>query len=445
MESTTSFTARRSAASNLPQFQLPPPDLINMHHKYPAFAPINTSQAPNPNNVLTPPVGLPTDGVSPLSSSANSTGSSLAGIAPYNPLQQNFWPQQNPAYTFNPTPQMSTSYGQSNTYINRYSPSMNFPRNASSPSAGEALPPPPYELSLPPFPTSMAMSGSSGGAGLSSHTGQQQMPTNLLSSHQAASQAPQSAPLSASEQYAPRPPPTSSYQYNPSATPQQSSFPAYTQPPSQSQPSPLSANAPSNRISPHSLNPAHNSMPAPPPHYSRPSYNGYPLPALAGGPIMSNVHSPGGQMALVNGMGMGGYHGQNNGMPQHMYGGHPSQQQQQQQNDRPFKCDQCPQSFNRNHDLKRHTRIHLAVKPFPCGHCEKSFSRKDALKVCPLRTARNVVEADEKQRHILVKGCGKSGGGAALAGVGSQSPVDKSELLSDSADDSPELPKKEMA
>jgi hypothetical protein len=50
--------------------------------------------------------------------------------------------------------------------------------------------------------------------------------------------------------------------------------------------------------------------------------------------------------------------------------------------DRPFKCDLCPQSFNRNHDLKRHKRIHLAVKPYPCGECEKSFSRKDALKVC---------------------------------------------------------------
>ncbi|KAK4212717.1 hypothetical protein QBC37DRAFT_248936, partial [Rhypophila decipiens] len=57
--------------------------------------------------------------------------------------------------------------------------------------------------------------------------------------------------------------------------------------------------------------------------------------------------------------------------------------------DRPFKCDECPQSFNRNHDLKRHSRIHLAVKPFPCSHCDKSFSRKDALK-----------------RHKLVKGCG---------------------------------------
>jgi hypothetical protein len=76
------------------------------------------------------------------------------------------------------------------------------------------------------------------------------------------------------------------------------------------------------------------------------------------------------------------------GMP-HMYSGHhphaqqqqQQQQQQQPQNDRPFKCDLCPQSFNRNHDLKRHKRIHLAVKPFPCLHCEKSFSRKDALKV----------------------------------------------------------------
>ncbi|KAH6714322.1 hypothetical protein BKA61DRAFT_435278, partial [Leptodontidium sp. MPI-SDFR-AT-0119] len=63
-----------------------------------------------------------------------------------------------------------------------------------------------------------------------------------------------------------------------------------------------------------------------------------------------------------------------------------------------FKCDQCPQSFNRNRDLKRHKRIHLAVKPFPCGHCRKSFSRKDAL-----------------QRHILVKGCGKNANGASNA------------------------------
>ncbi|ORX36863.1 hypothetical protein BD324DRAFT_608862 [Kockovaella imperatae] len=56
--------------------------------------------------------------------------------------------------------------------------------------------------------------------------------------------------------------------------------------------------------------------------------------------------------------------------------------------DKPFKCDECVQSFNRNHDLKRHKRIHLAVKPFGCEKCGKTFSRKDALR-----------------RHWLVKGC----------------------------------------
>jgi uncharacterized Zn-finger protein len=48
---------------------------------------------------------------------------------------------------------------------------------------------------------------------------------------------------------------------------------------------------------------------------------------------------------------------------------------------KPFRCDVCLQSFSRNHDLKRHKRIHVAAKPFPCPSCNKFFSRKDALKV----------------------------------------------------------------
>lgn len=87
---------------------------------------------------------------------------------------------------------------------------------------------------------------------------------------------------------------------------------------------------------------------------------------------MSNMGNPGGQMSLVTGMNMHPGYGQ---MTHRMYGG------QQPQQERPFSCDQCTQSFNRNHDLKRHKRIHLAVKPFPCSSCDKSFSRKDALKV----------------------------------------------------------------
>jgi len=50
-------------------------------------------------------------------------------------------------------------------------------------------------------------------------------------------------------------------------------------------------------------------------------------------------------------------------------------------NHRPFRCDICMQCFSRNHDLKRHKRIHMAVKPFQCSKCGKNFSRKDALRV----------------------------------------------------------------
>jgi hypothetical protein len=367
MENPQSFTARRSAASNLPTFQLPPPDLSNMN-KFPAFSSINTTQPSpaNPGNILTPPVGLPGDGLSPLSSSVNSgsSQSSAAGVAPYNPLAGSFWQQPSSSYTFSAPPQIPSPFAQQNPlYMGRqlYSPSMNnFGRGANSPSAGEALPPPPYDLNLPPFPTSMPMSGSSGNqSSLPTLAPQQQMSALMNSQSQSHSHP---TPLQTPDAYGARP--TQSYPYGQSSTPQQTTFPAYANP-SPTQQSPMTSGPPNSRISPVSATPS---------SFSRP-YSAYSLPAMSG-PIMSNVHSPGNQMALVGGMGMGGYppHGM-----QHMYGGHPGQQQAQ--NDRPFKCDQCPQSFNRNHDLKRHKRIHLAVKPFPCGHCEKSFSRKDALKV----------------------------------------------------------------
>ncbi|PPQ77185.1 hypothetical protein CVT25_011031 [Psilocybe cyanescens] len=58
---------------------------------------------------------------------------------------------------------------------------------------------------------------------------------------------------------------------------------------------------------------------------------------------------------------------------------------------RPFSCDLCALSFNRQHDLKRHRETHNGEKPYLCnGGCGKTFTRKDALK-----------------RHQLVKKCGK--------------------------------------
>lgn len=144
-------------------------------------------------------------------------------------------------------------------------------------------------------------------------------------------------------------------------------------------------------------------------------------PPLLPGPSGSVLSSPGGQMTLMSSMGMpygstggspgggmsapgGSYLSRNqpllyshNTMHAHHMGTHPIGHHHLSNtlagkgligiggpgsvHERPFKCDQCPQSFNRNHDLKRHKRIHLAVKPFPCNYCEKSFSRKDALKV----------------------------------------------------------------
>lgn len=115
---------------------------------------------------------------------------------------------------------------------------------------------------------------------------------------------------------------------------------------------------------------------------SRPP-GGYQFP----NPVMSNMTNPGGPMAVYNGVAPF-QHGAPYTLGSHHPSMYPHQHPTNNQAERPYKCDTCSQSFNRNHDLKRHKRIHLAVKPFPCNFCDKSFSRKDALK-----------------RHRLVKNC----------------------------------------
>ena len=74
---------------------------------------------------------------------------------------------------------------------------------------------------------------------------------------------------------------------------------------------------------------------------------------------------------------------------------------------RPFACDMCALSFNRQHDLKRHRDTHNGEKPFLCDSCGKTFTRKDALKrhqvreYTPLPYDLTLIE-----QHQTVKKCG---------------------------------------
>ena len=108
------------------------------------------------------------------------------------------------------------------------------------------------------------------------------------------------------------------------------------------------------------------------------------------GPVLSNLHQPAAPFSMAREGTLPPMAQFGHSLPHSLVymPGHHHPSLHGPQTERPFRCDQCPQSFNRNHDLKRHKRIHLAVKPFPCQNCDKSFSRKDALKVCIEPTVR---------------------------------------------------------
>lgn len=390
----TSFSSRRPAAGALPTFSLPPPtqtsDVPRMARLFSDRDPFRP-QSPfgfTSGGSLTSSSPGASDGLSPGLSSVN-TGSSQGSHAHSSNLQytyghsQGSWPTPgNSSYSVSSASQQQQGQqplsqspygGRASLYGQPQGLSYGAQRSSQSPATGgEELPAPPYDGVHQTFSTPIPGGGGGGGGGQESHhnlsPGQGGPQSNAMMAAHSSTQPPAAsgAPAAVDPYSYSRPPSTSSY-YAASSTPQQSSFPSYA--PHGTSPT----SSVGSRMG--SISGPHHSMAPPPASYGRTPYGYQHMPPSMNGPVMSNIHQPGGQMSVIPAMGMpAGY-----GAHPMMYGHH---SQPQAQSERPFKCDQCTQSFSRNHDLKRHKRIHLAVKPFPCNYCSKSFSRKDALKVC---------------------------------------------------------------
>jgi hypothetical protein len=348
---TSSFTSRRPAAVSLPAFSLPSPASV---------------------------IPRAADGISPSLSSVN-TGSSQGSqphttMAPYtNNIGHGHGTWQTPGHnSYNlssaPPPQLNLgSYTAQRPSLYSQNSSLGFggQRDSPSPTAGssDVLPPPPDHHVHQPFPTPLGGHPGSGSASFAHGT-----QNAMMSSHSTSQSPSQSHSLPHLDTYGSGRG-ASGFPLS-SAGSAQPAYPSYA-----------SLQSP-NHASPTTASPGLRGLGAmaPPAPYRAPPFANYGSLPGVNGAVLSNVHHPGGSMSMVGGMGVPSYHGH-----AMIYGQPPPTVQE-----RPFKCDICVQAFSRNHDLKRHKRIHLSVKPFPCPHCTKSFSRKDALK-----------------RHKLVKGCDK--------------------------------------
>lgn len=384
------LNSRRSAAPSLPSFELPAPNFLGSAAasvKYPTPSTSHPPPTPSVSSLLTPPATSQTGESPALASVVTTSGVSAspdlaASYAPHYWQQQQQHqqhqaqqqPQHPPQNSYLPRQPWNSGLNPSYPPRDPFSPSLTpLPRHpTTSPPGVDALPQP-YDMNqLPPFQQSLPVSAAS-------------LPSNPQ--HHAMAHA-MMAP--APGHGGPAPP------HLPSNDPymtKSSSAPAYGSMQPLASPTGGGGGSYSTAYNGSAHPPRVASNPHPSPHlaYPRQPWPSYSLPAMTG-PVRTNVHHPNSPMSLVGSLQPGIMPEFNSGYVasmQHLYP-HPGHGGPGPTNDRPFKCDQCPQSFNRNHDLKRHKRIHLSVKPFPCTHCDKSFSRKDALK-----------------RHILVKGCGK--------------------------------------
>ncbi|KAK4248846.1 zinc finger C2H2-like protein [Corynascus novoguineensis] len=356
-------------------------------------------------------------------------GTSGSGTSGSGPLAQ-------PPYSRTPAP-----YGSAQSPSHHHFPG----RATSSAQNAESIPAPQSYQDQQPFPSPVGVGGAGNGSGslgspLSAQGGNQSglaqpilgNQTHNITRQAAPGQNTGGGPVTTQDGGSYRQPPTPSGYYPHTSAPQQPPFSSYAPP--GTQPSPTSA---SSATTPGSVPRGASSIPAmaPPLQYSGGRANSVPsMPSYASyntGPVLSNMHHPGAPLAMVGSMSGLPSYSHHPGLPPHhphpLYVHHPGGPTPQ--SERPFKCNECQQAFNRNHDLKRHQRIHLAVKPFGCGDCEKRFSRKDALK-----------------RHRLVKGCGgTSPPSAAGTNTGSKEVTsdDRGAIASADKDTSPRSMKRE--
>ncbi|RAK96676.1 putative C2H2 finger domain protein, partial [Aspergillus ibericus CBS 121593] len=388
------LNSRRPAAPTLPSFELPAPTFPTSGPIKYAHHPNSASIHPSVSKLLTPPASTQS-GDNGHASTAVTTGvSTNSELAPY-------WQGQG-SYSASGAAAARQSWSSGMPYTSR--DTFPLPRNPATSTPGTEHIPQPFEVNqLPPFQQPIPVSAAPGGP-LQHHS----MPHAMLSVHPLPNPAPSPHPLPSNDPYMVKSSSAPAY----GTVQQVSNSPGY----SSYGPTGLGMQQPPGRV-------ASNPHPTHHLNYQRGPWPSYSLPAM-NGPVWTNVHNPNGPMSVTGNQpgllpGLPGFnsgHAANLQQMQQLYGGHPPHPGHGgpgPTNDRPFKCDQCPQSFNRNHDLKRHKRIHLSVKPFPCTHCDKSFSRKDALK-----------------RHILVKGCGKDGSdGLKASEHGSVKEEDRSDGL----------------
>ncbi len=297
-----SFAQRRPHAAQLGSFELPPPPM----HKYSYTNHGAVSQSPQApttiasvGNLLTPPSTIHGDVISP------SSGVSTSGAAPttmayshgsyiYSP------PTQQPSYGYPPAHPQQNQYGQSR---GMYTLLHNHRQFGNQDLLRKGLNPPPYEMNnqLPPFTPS---SNASHMPPMPAHHHQ---PHHMMSAQTpVSSSAPQQSPALAQDSFRHPHPPTPTYSYQPSGTPQHSNFPYSTgpSPTQQHSQSPISAGGSMPRMSPAVSQgqipsvPSNNPVQSPS-YYQRPPSQYPPGPA----PVFSNVQNPNGGLALV---GVGG-------------------------------------------------------------------------------------------------------------------------------------------